>query len=461
VTLSPGTEEDWCDVVTSHVGAGYPFEVLAGNHESNGENGHINDFAACLPNQLPRAVGTYGRQYYVDVPTDDPIVRFIMISPGLTFPNGMYSYTSGFARYLWTAQAIDTARAAAIPWVVVGMHKPCITMGVYACDPGEELFNLLLTKKVDLILSCYEHSYQRSKQIGLGQSCSTLVGSYDSDCVVDSDSTYAQGVGSVAAIVGTGGRALYSVGNGDPETPYFAASSGSNSNPTYGVLDVTATDTSLEASFVRGAGGTFTDSFTMSRSPNQNVPPVASFSSSCTELVCSFDGSASADSDGSITGYAWDFGDGSTGTGATTTHTYAAAGSYTVGLTVTDAGSATGSTSKNVTPTAPPTSAYVFDQFIRTVTSGLGTAPTGGAWTTTGSPSNVSVSGGTGNLRVAVGSGIGAYLASVSAPSTDLRLSFGLDKVPTGGAMYVSSYGRRIVGQARTPARSKWHLLVQ
>jgi Calcineurin-like phosphoesterase len=208
-----GEEQDWCDLVTSHVGDGYPFEVLAGNHESNGENGHINDFAACLPNQLPGVIGTYGRQYYVDVPANNPIVRFIMISPGLTFPDGTYNYTSGSARYLWTAQTIDSARSKAIPWVVVGMHKPCITMGVYACDPGEDLLNLLLSKKVDLILSGHEHSYQRTKQLSLGANCATLVGAYDSDCVVDSDSSFTQGAGSVAAIVGTGGRALYSVGN--------------------------------------------------------------------------------------------------------------------------------------------------------------------------------------------------------------------------------------------------------
>ena len=41
---------------------GYPFELLSGNHESNGQNGNINDFSACLPNQLPGVVGTYGRQ---------------------------------------------------------------------------------------------------------------------------------------------------------------------------------------------------------------------------------------------------------------------------------------------------------------------------------------------------------------------------------------------------------------
>ncbi len=48
-----GSEQAWCDRVTSRVGPGFPFELLSGNHESNGLNGNINDFSACLPNQLP------------------------------------------------------------------------------------------------------------------------------------------------------------------------------------------------------------------------------------------------------------------------------------------------------------------------------------------------------------------------------------------------------------------------
>lgn len=50
-----------------------------------------------------------------------------------------------------------------------------------------------------------------------------------------------------------------------------------------------------------------------------------------------FDGSASYDSDGgAIASYTWNFGDGSTGTGAVTQHTYATDGTYTVSLTVVD-----------------------------------------------------------------------------------------------------------------------------
>lgn len=51
-----------------------------------------------------------------------------------------------------------------------------------------------------------------------------------------------------------------------------------------------------------------------------------------------FDGSSSYDPDGYITHYQWDFGDGTAGSGETTTHTYSNVGTYTVTLTVTDDG---------------------------------------------------------------------------------------------------------------------------
>lgn len=86
-----------------------------------------------------------------------------------------------------------------------------------------------------------------------------------------------------------------------------------------------------------------------------NVPPTASFTYSCTDLACSFDGSASSDSDGTIQSYSWNFGDGSTGSGVTTNHTYGAGGTYTVTLTVTDNGGATGTDAQSVTVTAPST----------------------------------------------------------------------------------------------------------
>ena len=70
-----------------------------------------------------------------------------------------------------------------------------------------------------------------------------------------------------------------------------------------------------------------------------NRPPVAAFTSAAQGLRLTVDGSGSSDPDGAadIDTYAWEFGDGGTDTGATPpAHTYDAAGTYSVKLTVTD-----------------------------------------------------------------------------------------------------------------------------
>ncbi len=83
-----------------------------------------------------------------------------------------------------------------------------------------------------------------------------------------------------------------------------------------------------------------------------NQAPVASFTSACTDLACTFSGAASSDSDGSVSSYAWDFGDGTAGTGSAPSHTYASPGTYEVRLTVTDNSGATGVLARDVTVTA-------------------------------------------------------------------------------------------------------------
>jgi len=84
-----------------------------------------------------------------------------------------------------------------------------------------------------------------------------------------------------------------------------------------------------------------------------NVQPIASFTSACNSLTCSFDGSSSSDPDGAITNYAWNFGDGTTGSGQTVSHTFAAGGTFPITLTATDNGGATGVQSKSLTVIQP------------------------------------------------------------------------------------------------------------
>jgi subtilisin family serine protease len=79
--------------------------------------------------------------------------------------------------------------------------------------------------------------------------------------------------------------------------------------------------------------------------PPPNAPPIAAINVSVTGLACAGSGAASSDGDGSVVGYAWDFGDGSTASGMTFSHVYATAGSYTISLTVTDDDAATDSES--------------------------------------------------------------------------------------------------------------------
>jgi len=63
-----------------------------------------------------------------------------------------------------------------------------------------------------------------------------------------------------------------------------------------------------------------------------------------------------------ISSYAWTFGDGSTGTGQTPSHTYSTANTYTVGLTVTNARGVSASTTVPVpvAASAAPTAQFVF-----------------------------------------------------------------------------------------------------
>ncbi len=69
--------------------------------------------------------------------------------------------------------------------------------------------------------------------------------------------------------------------------------------------------------------------------PPANVLPMASFNNAIANLQVNFT-DTSTDGDGSIASRLWNFGDGSSSTAATVSHSYAAAGSYTVSLTVTD-----------------------------------------------------------------------------------------------------------------------------
>jgi hypothetical protein len=259
------TDEAWCDFVLQRLptlGPTFPFELITGNHEhQGGSDGYIMNHAACLPDRL-NSTGVYGAQYYFDYPASSPLMRVILIAPTLTVENVQYNYSVGSAAYNWLASTIDSARSAGIPWVTVGMHKNCITTGDKSCEIGTALLNLLVEKRVDLILQGHDHNYQRSKQLAHRQStCLALASNNaDLDCVADdgADNNYAKGLGSVLVISGTFGQCCYNVKTTDPDFPYFASI---NSN-TNGFTQFTVSATRIDARFVNSVG-TFTDSFSI------------------------------------------------------------------------------------------------------------------------------------------------------------------------------------------------------
>jgi PKD repeat protein len=452
--LSP--ESAWCEYVKQRVGQDFAFELIAGNHESlDQQDGAINNYSACLPNQVPGIVGTYGREYYMDLPKAAPLVRVILASPGLTFEDGKWNYAQGDAHYNWVSEAIDDGRARGAKWIVVAAHIPCLSVGRYNCPSNRDFYNLMVSKGVDLVLHGHEHAYMRTHQLRTGTTeCPTLtVGSVNQACIADTDGAFSSGRGTVFATVGTGGIPLRDVNGADTEAGYFAKYSGLNENPTHGLLDLTATETGMAVQFVPTSGAGMTDAFTIEAGlPPENVAPVARITTTKDQLTLTADGTSSSDSDGTIVSYAWSFGDGATAAVATPDpHTYNTPGTYTISLTVTDDDGATHTAAKTVTVTDAAT-ALAQDSFDRTVAAGWGTAPVGGDWTT--SPSTAfSVSTGEGQLSNAAGSGRKAYLRAVSSASTGLSLSLSPDKVATGSGLYIYVVGRSVVGQGEYIAK--------
>jgi serine protease len=76
-----------------------------------------------------------------------------------------------------------------------------------------------------------------------------------------------------------------------------------------------------------------------------DLPPLAQFDFSCTARSCSFDSNLSRDDKG-IVSRSWTFGDGTSGSGLTASHTYSAGGTFTIKLTVTDGAGQKSSASK-------------------------------------------------------------------------------------------------------------------
>ena len=238
----------WCSNFKSHIPN---VVVISGNHDASS----IDGFAAACPFTLGQMTGDYGKRFYFDYPQPNPLARFILISPDI-----FGSYSAGDADYTWTAEAIDGARSAGIPWVIMAMHKVCITTGSKSCQIGPDVLNLFLEKRVDLVLAGHDHDYQRSKSLAHSDSCPTLSpDSFNAACVAASGPTYPSGNGTVLVIQGTGGQGTDSVSSSDPEAGYFD----SYTACCHGFVKYQVSESAIEGVFVNDDAPGFTDSFSI------------------------------------------------------------------------------------------------------------------------------------------------------------------------------------------------------
>jgi len=398
-------------------------EIIPGYHDT-GDDPYLNDTSATRSYErfvygCPYSLAThptcepkgcdYGREYYFDYPANDPIARFIMISPQiynitgrcniwkqdqlgiLKFPDCnsaqqrqcnylfdcwnyegddlndkdyTYSYSNFVNHWNWTETAIEDAQSQN-EWVIVGIHKLCISAGREICEIGTKLFNFLLSKKVDLILQGDDHAYERSKQLALNSTsvdgqplCDGIAANLDgwavynsttSGCIIDDGSRgfYQPGAGTVVVIDGTFScnfkNPCYnvndaSVNNGynAAEAPYFVKLMGGNT-PGNGNGFVSYTVTGKKGDDGRidvqtHFAGSFRDFFSISK------PPVSTVTWSPPNPGPGYAVAFSAVTAGGIPpySYSWSFGDGSTATSSTPVHTYQSNGYYNVTLTTMD-----------------------------------------------------------------------------------------------------------------------------
>jgi len=264
----PPTEQTWCSEFRSYIQNVF---VVVGNHDSGeSSGGDINVYAQHCPftfaNLGPGSSGPssgYGKEYYFDYPASDPLARFIMTCAGVEMAidgTGTCDYSVGTSRHTWLSSTIDDAKTRGL-WVIVGGHKNYVSTGPYGGDSGQDYFDLLLAKKVDIMLQAHDHTYQRSKQLTC---CFVESTTYDPTKVAGTGPNYSRGAGTVIINAGTGGWGLYTIDTADPDNPYFETWNGENIGSSYGHAKFTVSSSSLTGTFEPVSGGTFTDSFNIS-----------------------------------------------------------------------------------------------------------------------------------------------------------------------------------------------------
>jgi PKD repeat protein len=300
---------------------------VAGNHDYNTTN------AAPYYAYFGAAAGDPTKGYYsYDIGSDWHVV---VLNSNCSFIGGC---GAGSPQEQWLRA--DLA-ASTRPCTVAMWHHPRFSSGIYGFDPSTTAFSqALYDDGVELVLNGHEHDYER---FALQNPAGAL------------DTTY--GIRQIT--VGTGGADLRTFDSTAPNSVVRSVTS-------YGVLKLTLDSGSYTWNFLPIAGSTLNDSGTGSchGAPSTTTVPTASFIATPTSGTAPLPVEFSDTSTGSPTSWLWTFGDGTTSTTQSPSHTYAAPGTYTVSLRATNAnGSDTVTRTGFITvgeqpPPPPPGSGY-------------------------------------------------------------------------------------------------------
>ena len=357
-------------------------EIVPGDHDTGGHNsttfGETHSYERFV-NGCPLTVGAtivcgpvegdcYGKEYYFDYPAVSPIARFIFASAKIynitgvcvsspacssgtgqpcTDQYGCWQYNVGDIHYKWAAGAIDDAHARGLRWVIVATHKLCISSSDATCSMGVGFFNMLIQKKVDLIIQAHDNAYERSKQLALNTSTCPNINTdgsgytlYNSGCVVDNGAgNYTRGAGSVVVVQGAWINDLYNVNSSAShpqnvaEAPYFAKLMGKNTPNGLGFVKYAVSSNEIDAQ-TDFSGSSFLDKFSIVTGPNP--VPVLSWSPLSPQVGQIVVFTATASGGVSPYSFSWDFGDGDLATGISVSHMYVTAQQFNVTLTAKD-----------------------------------------------------------------------------------------------------------------------------
>jgi leucyl aminopeptidase len=152
------------------------------------------------------------------------------------------------------------------------------------------------------------------------------------------------------------------------------------------------------------SGVSLTGSYT---APGSNTAPTANFSFTTSGLTATFT-DTSTDAQNNITSRSWNFGDGTTSTATNPAKTYAAAGTYTVTETVTDAGGLSSTKSASVTVTTTSCGGLVLCNGVAVALPSVATGGVSSNYTmaiAAGKTVTFTISGGTGDADLYVRAG--------------------------------------------------------